>query len=73
MLACVGSNVSVSARSNGKINVQDILRRMGGGGHFDAAGVQTSIGSEATLTKLQKAIDDYEAEALAAREGAAHQ
>ncbi len=73
VLACVGSNVSVSARSNGKINVQDILRRMGGGGHFDAAGVQTSIGSEATLTKLQKAIDDYEAEALAAREGAAHQ
>lgn len=73
VLACVGSNVSISARSNGKINVQDILRRIGGGGHFDAAGAQTSIGSEATLTKLQKAIDDYEAELAKARENANHQ
>ena len=73
VLACVGSNVSISARSNGNINVQDILRRIGGGGHFDAAGAQTSIGSEATLTKLQKAIDDYEAESVKARENANHQ
>lgn len=73
VLACVGTNVSISARSNGKINVQEILGKMGGGGHFDAAGAQTNIGSEATLTKLQKAIDEYEAEALTARENVNHQ
>jgi c-di-AMP phosphodiesterase-like protein len=46
---------------------------MGGGGHFDAAGAQTDVGSEATLTRLQKAIDDYEAELLQSRENANHQ
>ncbi|GAB2025910.1 GGDEF domain-containing protein [Lactovum odontotermitis] len=30
-------NVEVSARSNGKINVQTIMEKMGGGGHFDTA------------------------------------
>ena len=73
VLACVGNNVSISARSNGKINVQEILAKMGGGGHFDAAGAQTDVGSEATLTRLQKAIDDYEAELLQSRENANHQ
>ena len=69
----IGGNIHICGRSIGTVNVQKILERLNGGGHFDAAGVQTSIGSEATLTKLQKAIDDYEAEVLAAREGAAHQ
>ncbi len=60
VLACVGDTVMVSARSNGKVNVQLILEKIGGGGHFDAAGAQARESSEATLTKLQRAIDDYE-------------
>ncbi len=32
--------VSVSARSNGSVNVQFIMEKMHGGGHFTAAGVQ---------------------------------
>ena len=72
VLACVGKNVSISARSNGKINVQEILSKMGGGGHFDAAGAQSDEGSDATLSRLQKAIDDYEAE-LEKKSAEAHQ
>ncbi len=60
VLACVGDTVMISARSKGKINVQLILEKMGGGGHFDAAGAQLKDTSESTLTKLQRAIDDYE-------------
>ncbi len=60
VLACVGDVVMISARSKGKINVQLILEKMGGGGHYDAAGAQLRESSEATLTKLQRAIDDYE-------------
>lgn len=60
VLACVGDTVMISARSNGKINVQLILEAMGGGGHFDAAGAQVKGDTEATLTKLQRAIDNYE-------------
>lgn len=32
--------VAVSARSNGKLNVQTVMERMGGGGHFTGAAVQ---------------------------------
>ena len=60
VLACVGDTVMISARSNGKINVQLILEQMGGGGHFDAAGAQVKADTESTLTKLQRAIDNYE-------------
>ena len=34
----IGTTVFISARSNGSINVQLILERLGGGGHFDVAG-----------------------------------
>ncbi len=34
----LGTTVFISARSNGSINVQLILERIGGGGHFDVAG-----------------------------------
>lgn len=34
----IGSTVHISARSNGSINVQLILEKIGGGGHFDVAG-----------------------------------
>ena len=34
----MGNMVHISARSNGTINVQLILEKIGGGGHFDMAG-----------------------------------
>ncbi|MBO5683056.1 MAG: DHH family phosphoesterase, partial [Clostridia bacterium] len=37
-LVKVGETIHISARSNGSINVQLILERIGGGGHFDVAG-----------------------------------
>ena len=37
-LVRVGEVIHISARSNGTINVQLILERIGGGGHFDVAG-----------------------------------
>ncbi len=56
----VGGAVNISARSNGKINVQLVLEKLGGGGHFDAAGAQVS---ETTLNeaseRLKAAIDEY--------------
>lgn len=55
-----GDSVHISARSEGKINVQRILEKMGGGGHFDAAGAQvngTTI--QQALISLRKAIDEY--------------
>ncbi len=46
--------VAVSARSNGKLNVQTVMERMGGGGHFTGAAVQLrghSINDVVTLLK----------------------
>ena len=37
-LVKMGNVIHISARSNGKINVQLILEKIGGGGHFDMAG-----------------------------------
>ena len=37
-LVKIGEVIHISARSNGSINVQLILERIGGGGHFDVAG-----------------------------------
>jgi c-di-AMP phosphodiesterase-like protein len=50
--------VLISARSNGKINVQLIMEKLGGGGHFDAAGAQTSgMTVREVIQKLKHAID----------------
>ncbi|MDO4378198.1 MAG: DHH family phosphoesterase [Erysipelotrichia bacterium] len=55
------NNVAVSARSNGKVNVQIILEKMGGGGHFNAAGLQRSNTTVAAVKdELLKAITDYQ-------------
>lgn len=60
-VACaIGSNVHISARSNGKINVQLILEEFEGGGHFDAAGAQISdTDITSALNLLKQAIDKY--------------
>ncbi|MBR3964561.1 MAG: DHH family phosphoesterase [Clostridia bacterium] len=54
------TSVIISARSNGKINVQLILEQLGGGGHFDSAGAQVAAtDTREVLTRLREAIDQY--------------
>ena len=56
----IGDIVHISARSSGAINVQLILERLGGGGHFDVAGAQLKNAElDAALHTLKDAIDDY--------------
>ena len=53
-----GDKVLISARSNGKLNVQLIMEKLGGGGHYDAAGAQTSGQTpREVIQKLKHAID----------------
>ncbi len=53
-------NVAVSARSNGQVNVQLILEKMGGGGHFNAAGFHRSNVSVCDLKmELLTAVQEY--------------
>ena len=59
-LVRIGEQIHISGRSNGKINVQLILEKLGGGGHFDVAGAQvTSETVVAVLENLKSSIDDY--------------
>lgn len=49
--------VAVSARSNGKLNVQAVMERLGGGGHFTGAAVQLRGHSiNDVITMVQEAI-----------------
>ena len=53
-------SIIISARSNGKINVQLILEGLGGGGHFDSAGAQLkNTTSREVIEKLKEAIDTH--------------
>lgn len=62
-LVTIGDKIHISARSNGKINVQLILEKMGGGGHFDsAAAAILGTDMKAVLYRLKDAIDEYFAE-----------
>lgn len=60
----IDGTVHISARSTGIINVQLILERLGGGGHFDVAGAQIKNAElDAALKNLKTAIDAYIEEA----------
>ncbi len=53
-------SIVISARSNGKVNVQLILEQLGGGGHFDSAGAQLkNATAREVIEKLREAIDAY--------------
>ncbi|HOA41925.1 MAG TPA: DHHA1 domain-containing protein, partial [Bacillota bacterium] len=56
----VGTNESgvtvVSARSLGEINVQTIMEKLGGGGHYSTAGAQTNMSLEETVEDLKDLI-----------------
>lgn len=53
-----GTTIHISARSNGTINVQLILEKLKGGGHFDAAGAQVSDSTMDKATALLIAAID---------------
>ena len=56
----IGEFVHISGRSNGKINVQLILEKFNGGGHFEVAGAQvTGASVDEVIEKLRQSIDDY--------------
>ena len=56
----IGDVVQISARSSGSVNVQLIVERLGGGGHFDAAATQLrGVSATEALEMLKEAIDDY--------------
>ena len=53
VLAKIGAETTVSARSNGKVNVQLIMEELGGGGHQTVAGVKIK---NADMNDLRKQI-----------------
>lgn len=56
----IGDEVHISARSTGKINVQLLLEKLNGGGHFDSAGTRLEgTTAEKAVTMLKSAIDSY--------------
>ena len=59
-LVRIGDQIHISGRSAGKVNVQLILEKLRGGGHFDVAGAQ--VVSESiieVLETLKRSIDEY--------------
>jgi len=50
--------VAVSARSNGEINVQTIMEKMGGGGHFTIAAAQVQGSLEEVEEKLLQILEE---------------
>ena len=59
-LVRIGQQIHISGRSNGSVNVQLILERLNGGGHYDVAGAQVDAESVMTVLETLKAsIDDY--------------
>lgn len=56
----VGDTVCVSARSFGDINVQRIMEKLGGGGHFTVSGAQLkNCTTEEAKEQIRKAIEEY--------------
>jgi len=59
-LVKIGDQIHISGRSSGKINVQLILEKLHGGGHFDVAGAQVVNESIMNvLETLKSSIDEY--------------
>ncbi|MBO4265239.1 MAG: DHH family phosphoesterase [Clostridia bacterium] len=59
-LCKIEDTVHISARSQNNINVQVILEKLSGGGHFDNAGAQVvGVSMQKALGLLRDAIDEY--------------
>lgn len=60
VIAPIASRYSISARSTGKVNVQVIAEKLGGGGHMTVAGCQIEAESAEEAEKiLISAIEEY--------------
>jgi cyclic-di-AMP phosphodiesterase len=60
VLAAAGDDITISGRSQGEINVQLILEKVGGGGHMTIAGAKISnISIEEAKEKLMESIKYY--------------
>lgn len=60
VLGRTGEDITISGRSQGEINVQLILERVGGGGHMTIAGAKLSnISVEEAKEKLMESIQYY--------------
>ena len=56
----VGDTIYISARSFGEINVQRIMEKLGGGGHFTVSGAQLKGNTlEEAKEKIRGAIEEY--------------
>ena len=56
----VGNLIYISARSFGEVNVQRIMEKLGGGGHFTVSGAQLKDSTvEEAKDKIRKAIEEY--------------
>ncbi|MCQ2456536.1 MAG: DHH family phosphoesterase [Clostridia bacterium] len=59
-IVTLDGSMHISARSGGEINVQLILEKLKGGGHFDTAGAQIAgVNAEEAVRMLKKSIDEY--------------
>lgn len=61
---CVGrvsdTDVKISARSDGSVNCQIIMQKLGGGGHFAMAACQSSnVDVDTMIHKLEAVLNDY--------------
>lgn len=60
VLCDLGCKVIISARSLGKINVQKLMEKLGGGGHQAGAAAQISgVSMEEAIDKLKEVITEY--------------
>ncbi len=56
----VGDTIYISARSFGEINVQRIMEKLGGGGHFTVSGAQLKgCTTEEAKEQIRNAIEEY--------------
>jgi len=56
-----GDDTIISARSNGKINVQIIMEKLGGGGHQTVAGCQSrELTVDRSIMLIKEALDEME-------------
>ena len=51
-----GETTMVSARSNGKYNMQTLMEKLGGGGHREAAAVQLDVSPEEAISQVVQAM-----------------
>lgn len=60
VLYAVPDGVNISARSNGDLNVQVLMEKLGGGGHFTVAGAQLKgLSIPEVKEKLKTALDEH--------------